>query len=265
LPDSNKPFPGFYRPRYTQVPDEVLDLFLADLSGAELKCLLYIIRRTFGFQKDADSISLSQFTKGIRTDEGKVLDRGTGLARSSVVAALQSLEAQGLITSTAHWSGRGDRAESTYALRLRPTLETGDPPPAENRTDVVQKPNHPSSDKTTTVVRKSDPQETVLQETAGQDRSIRPAPSSEEKQITAHERALIESYVGDFARELGDKSPLGVSIAQALNLFRRYDGTADEFVGLMNRAKRQIGQRAARESRYGYWFRALENLVLYGR
>ena len=52
-------FQGFRSPRYTQVPDEVFDELMPRLSGAELKVLLYIIRRTFGFKKERDNISLT--------------------------------------------------------------------------------------------------------------------------------------------------------------------------------------------------------------
>ena len=45
-------FRGFDSPNYTQVPDILFDERMAHLSGAELKVLLYIIRRTFGFKKD---------------------------------------------------------------------------------------------------------------------------------------------------------------------------------------------------------------------
>ena len=78
-------------PRYTQVPDEVFDEVMPHLSGAELKVLLYVIRRTFGFKKDADNISLAQICKGIRTREGEVLDHGTGLSLSSVQIAIKGL------------------------------------------------------------------------------------------------------------------------------------------------------------------------------
>ncbi len=44
-------FKGFISPRYTQVPDALFDELMAYLSGAELKVLLYIIRRTLGFKK----------------------------------------------------------------------------------------------------------------------------------------------------------------------------------------------------------------------
>ena len=60
-------FQGFSAPNYTQVPDELFDDLMTDLSGAELKVLLYIIRRTFGFKKTEDTISLSQMLNGITT------------------------------------------------------------------------------------------------------------------------------------------------------------------------------------------------------
>ena len=48
-------FKGFSRPNTTPTPDEVFDVFLTQLTPAELKVLLYIIRRTYGFQKDSGS------------------------------------------------------------------------------------------------------------------------------------------------------------------------------------------------------------------
>ena len=49
-------FQGFYVPNSTQVPDTLFDELMADLSGAELKVVLYIIRRTFGFKRQSDTI-----------------------------------------------------------------------------------------------------------------------------------------------------------------------------------------------------------------
>ena len=79
-------------PNSTPVPDTLFDELLAELSGAELKIVLYIIRRTFGFKRQSDKISLNQLINGITTRDGRVLDRGTGLARDSVAKAVRSLE-----------------------------------------------------------------------------------------------------------------------------------------------------------------------------
>jgi hypothetical protein len=58
-------FRGFNSPNNTQVPDELFDEIMVHLSGAELKVLLYVIRRTYGFKRESDNISLSQMLTGI--------------------------------------------------------------------------------------------------------------------------------------------------------------------------------------------------------
>src|SRR5947209_18974009 len=86
-------FTGYASPNYTPVPDQLFDEHLCFLSGAELKVLLYIIRRTFGFKKDSDTISLSQMLGGIERRDGTVLDRGVGLSKKTLLQALRDLQA----------------------------------------------------------------------------------------------------------------------------------------------------------------------------
>src|SRR5918996_930350 len=81
-------FPGFQFPNTTQIPNDVFDSLMPHLSGGELKVLLYICRRTFGFRKDSDRISLTQIAHGITTKAGRVLDHGTGLSKRHVINAL---------------------------------------------------------------------------------------------------------------------------------------------------------------------------------
>ncbi|UCF87904.1 MAG: replication protein, partial [bacterium] len=88
---------GFPRPNTTPTPDDLFDLFLSVLTHAELKVLLYIVRRTYGFKKSSDRISLKQICKGIVTRSGKRLDSGTGLSRQGAITAVKSLEKRGLI------------------------------------------------------------------------------------------------------------------------------------------------------------------------
>lgn len=78
-------------PNSTQIPNVILDKILPGIPEAESKCLLYICRRTYGFHKERDRISLTQFTQGITGRDGKKLDYGTGLSRPSVVEALKHL------------------------------------------------------------------------------------------------------------------------------------------------------------------------------
>ena len=176
---------------------------MARLSGAELKVLLYIARRTYGFGKDNDRISLSQLADGITKRDGSVLDRGTGISRSSVARALNTLETMGIVLRQSNLADTGKEFdENTYSINLawEAADDSGGSPVSSggngvhgDSCGVVAKSDHPSSKKKparkmkgvvpksdqvvakqergwseneTGVVPKSDPQETDLQETA---------------------------------------------------------------------------------------------------
>src|SRR5262245_18082574 len=111
-------FQGFRSPRYTQVPDELFDEFMPCLSGAELKVLLYIIRRTFGFKKESDNISLHQLLHGITTAEGTVLDRGTGLSKKTLLETIKSLLEKNLILTERRRSKEKGDEPTTYRLNM---------------------------------------------------------------------------------------------------------------------------------------------------
>lgn len=107
------------RPNSTQIPDIILDFWLSELSGAELKVVLYIARRTYGFGKESDNISLTQICTGIKKRDGTVLDTGTGLSRSSVARAIKTLEDRDIILRKVNVSeASNEHEESTYSLNL---------------------------------------------------------------------------------------------------------------------------------------------------
>lgn len=84
-------------PNSFQHPNAYIDLYAAFLTGEEAKVLTYTIRRIIGFHKRQDRISLSQYTDGIHTEEGKALDYGTGLSKGAVRKALAELIKYGLM------------------------------------------------------------------------------------------------------------------------------------------------------------------------
>jgi phage replication O-like protein O len=143
-------FNGFLNPTTTPVPDEVFDNLMADLTGAEIKVLLYICRRTFGFKKERDNISLSQLTQGIVKKGGQVLDRGTGLAKDSVIRALKGLEEKNIVIKTKRNSKKKGHEATTYSLNFISL--------SENKTRDGGKIGQG-------LVRKSDTQQTVIQQT----------------------------------------------------------------------------------------------------
>ena len=86
-------------PNFLQVPNAVIDELLPDLTGAELKCYLVVIRKTKGWNKESDNISISQFMKA------------TGLSNSAVIKACESLVQYGLLVKE-----NGSRNTSIYAV-----------------------------------------------------------------------------------------------------------------------------------------------------
>jgi DNA-binding transcriptional ArsR family regulator len=130
-------FRGFRSPTYTQVPDELFDELLPELSGAELKVLLYIIRRTFGFKRDRDSISLSQMLNGVQSRSGEMLDRGAGVSKPTLLQALRSLEERGIIETERRRSAEKGDEPTVYTLRFAPDQRSGQKPirPLVNKLD----------------------------------------------------------------------------------------------------------------------------------
>jgi len=111
-------FKGFRSPNYTQVPDEFFDELLATLSLGELKVLLYVMRRTFGFKKGSDRICKCQLENGIVKSNGQVLDRGTGLSRRAIRLAVQRLIAKNILLKRTHRSARKGDESTEYALNI---------------------------------------------------------------------------------------------------------------------------------------------------
>jgi len=111
-------FPGFQSPNYTPVPDELFDVLLPDLTLAELRVLLYVMRRTFGFKKGSDRISKSQLENGIVRNDGRLLDRGTGLSRRAVRIAIHSLVEKGILLKRSRFSDAKGHEATEYALNI---------------------------------------------------------------------------------------------------------------------------------------------------
>lgn len=186
-------FEGFSRPRYTNVPDDVFDVLMPELTDPELRALLYIIRRTFGFKKDSDDISLKQMVEGIRTRDGRVLDGGAGMSKASAARGLRGLAEKGIILATRNSSReRGDEPTS-YELRFRDGKQSQGPdrPVSQSETPPLSQAETPPVSKFETPPRlrqrhprvsHRDTQETVLQETV-----LQPLEASKGK-ATAEER-----------------------------------------------------------------------------
>src|SRR4051794_155182 len=250
MPDTAKPyeFSGFIDPNTTPVPDVVFDELLERLNNGELRVLLYIIRRTYGFKKQSDNIAMSQMVHGLRRKDGTYLDRGTGMSKASVARAVKSLIARRIIISQRNRSAvRGDEP-TTYALRFK-----ANDPRLTSETPLPVSPADPP------VSHQRTPQETVIQQTdssnirtAAQKRKTALVGASEQTQAAeltsadapqlgitdgrggspkpvgellnryrqhklaipeeADERAAITATIRTLAPELGDKAPVRSSV-----------------------------------------------------
>ncbi len=105
-------------PNSFQVPNLVVDELAGLLDPEEFLVVAYLCRRTFGFHKRQDRISLSQFTDGTMALDGRRLDHGTGLGRATVRDRLASLKQFGIVRETAPNNAQNEGAE--YALQLDP-------------------------------------------------------------------------------------------------------------------------------------------------
>src|SRR3954465_511847 len=115
---SKPPFQGFRFPNTTPVPDELFDELLADLSGAEVKVILYICRRTFGFKKASDNISLNQMLHGITKRDGEQLDRGVGLSKPTLLRTLKDLSQKNIIIAEQRDSVERGHEPTNYQLHI---------------------------------------------------------------------------------------------------------------------------------------------------
>ena len=90
-------------PNSYQTPNLYTDRLMAYLSGDEWKTLHYALRRTFGFNRERDRISVSQFMNGNgRTDEeGRLLEYGTGLSHGAQLDAINNLMRFGVLVEVA--------------------------------------------------------------------------------------------------------------------------------------------------------------------
>lgn len=116
----SKKFEGFEVPSFTPTPDVFFDQIMTEIKTlCETRIMLYIIRRTYGFGKQSDGISLGQFERGITTSDGRVLDKGVGFTRSVICKALNSLLHDGYIVKETRKSKKGGSDPSVYRLNIK--------------------------------------------------------------------------------------------------------------------------------------------------
>ncbi len=271
-------FDGFASPNFTQVPDELFDVLMPQLSDAELRVLLYIVRRTFGFKRDRDAISLSQMVSGITTREGLVLDRGTGLSKATVARGLAGLREKGVILAERRSSAQRGNEATTYRLRFK-AASSGMIQPA---TPVSQRRDRGHSAPRVSPVRQALSHQRDTQKTEGKNTDfdsskeialrdergageprVDPDPTpSEQNQPTSgmeslatvvrrrrvkpsggEDRLAIAATIARLAPELGDTASPKASTTRAMNLFQQAGVGRDAFLDLLFQASAEVRDR----------------------
>jgi phage replication O-like protein O len=223
-------FRGFHGPNYTQVPDELFDELLAELSGAELKVLLYVMRRTFGFKKGSDRISKSQLENGITRANGDTLDRGTGLSRRAIRLAIQSLVAKNILLKRSRSSARHGDEATEYGLNV-----IGQDPWVQSTHGAIPR----GVQSTHAVGRRVPPQDTVDKK----DVNVRTRPREEDGRVPAHSQqsSLAPEELDYLAQTIADACADHKSVS--MRTFRRiasHFGREGVFalLGVVNEASR---------------------------
>lgn len=178
-----------YIPNSTQVMDVYFDKYMALLTGAEWKTLCYAIRRIFGFKRESDWISLDQFVNGIVKRDGTRLDNGTGMARGTVVKALDFLKKVHLLQT------RGVLGSTPeYSLNLDPELI--DHKTLSKRHADTEKGNHQKVAK----ARKHNPRVGV---SVPQKTDTRSVPQDDPRSVPQNTQESVNQQSADNSSELG--------------------------------------------------------------
>jgi hypothetical protein len=120
-------FPGYSTARRVRLPLVVVDMLLAELSGAELKVLLYVLRHTFALGVPDEVIPMARMVKN------------TGLSLRHTRLAVSGLAARGLVLVQHRQDRERGKLPSQFGVRV-----LGEPAPFSSVTAGQGSPTRPS-------------------------------------------------------------------------------------------------------------------------
>lgn len=120
-----------HEPNFTQVPNVIFDYWMHELDHCTSLVLLFLCRKTFGWQKTKDSLSLTKIESGLK------------MSRNRVIKSLKILEEHELIIKQQHTNCHGDKDPNTYELIIHERGDNGGVVHDVNH--VVHEMNHPGS------------------------------------------------------------------------------------------------------------------------
>ncbi|GAI54842.1 unnamed protein product, partial [marine sediment metagenome] len=99
-------YEGIKEPNFTMMPNEISDVLMPRLSGSQFKVVVFLARKTFGWQQPLTAASISE------------LATATGQDRRSIMRAVDQLEAFGVILVHREKLDTHSAAINLYALRM---------------------------------------------------------------------------------------------------------------------------------------------------
>lgn len=97
---------NLYIPNTSAIPNILFDYWMFKLSPAEFKVLMCIARKTYGWHKNNDQISIRQ------------IEKMTGLHRSGIIKNIDSLTTLGLLNKIKSKTSDGDDAPNRYEVNV---------------------------------------------------------------------------------------------------------------------------------------------------
>jgi len=276
----------------TATPDWLFDDVAPDLAKAPLKVLLYIVRRTCGFRKRADAISLTQFQHGIITRDGRQLDKGCGVTnRTALLRALDDLEARGLIAHQDAIHADGGNATTIYYLLgpgqgggavsapppvlqdARGGVQLAHPPGVQlahpQQTDVptnrkIERSLPPTPVAPIAEPRTSDEAGQLGGDPAPDDAGVPAAPAQAQRRIDADYQALA-GPISALVERLGDGAPPWASVSRGYGLMARAGLDLPAFLALLDEAELLMRPSLPHiQKPMAYLFRVVESLMRQG-
>lgn len=127
----------FEAPNYTQIPNVIFDEYLPKLTELELKILLVICRKTFGWHKKRDRISLAQ------------LADQSGCERARIPAIVDSLIEKGMVLK--FQEGENGSTKTFYEINIKESYTSANsaPPPQCSKSTPPSAQKAPTKETTT--------------------------------------------------------------------------------------------------------------------
>lgn len=114
-------FTGFSYPEdggFTRIPNNWFDVCAEIKNLAELKVIIYVMRRTWGFQNydEFTKITIEEFKHGRKKRNGQDIDKGTGLGHTAINDGINRAIQHGYLLAQ---QNIGEPGWPTYSYLLR--------------------------------------------------------------------------------------------------------------------------------------------------